>query len=280
MGKYHRPCSLKEALDVLATQHVTVAAGCTDLFPATEKQRVQGNVLDITAIEELRGIVETEVGWRIGASTTWTDLLETNLPCGFNMLKEAAREVGSIQIQNVGTVVGNLCNASPAADGIPPLLALNAEIELASSGGNRSLPLAEFLKGVRETDLSHDEMVIAIHVPKKSGDGVSSFLKLGARKHLVISIVMTAVRVVVREGIIREAAIAIGSCSPVAQRLTAVETKILGIPIDEAPNTLNSDDILVSISPISDIRGSADYRLNAALELLRRALRDIAENVR
>src|SRR5262249_60124834 len=107
----------------------------------------QGSLIDITSLNEIRGIsIERDV-IRIGGLTTWTEVIRTPLPRCFDALKSAAREVGSVQIQNRGTVAGNLCNASPAADGVPPLLALDAEVELASSRGSRRLPLSEFLVG-------------------------------------------------------------------------------------------------------------------------------------
>ena len=137
MDVYHRPETLQDALALLNGTALTVAAGCTDLFPATPAQELAGQVLDITAIAALRGIDEGADGWRLGAATTWSDILRASLPPAFDMLKQAAREVGSVQIQNAGTVAGNLCNASPAADGVPPLLALDARVRLASVRGGR-----------------------------------------------------------------------------------------------------------------------------------------------
>ena len=130
MNAYHRPETLGDALALLAETPVTLAAGCTDLFPATELQELPGAVLDLTAIADLRGVCTTSEGWRIGATTTWSDLIAADLPPAFDMLKQAAGEVGSVQIQNAGTIAGNLCNASPAADGVPPLLALDAVVEI------------------------------------------------------------------------------------------------------------------------------------------------------
>ena len=128
MAAYHRPDTLQGALDVLAERPVTIAAGCTDLFPATQGRTLTGPVLDITGIAGLRGIKREEGGFRIGATTSWTDVIRAELPPAFDMLKQAAREVGSVQIQNSGTVAGNICSASPAADGMPCLAALDAEV--------------------------------------------------------------------------------------------------------------------------------------------------------
>ncbi len=119
MGRYTRPETLSEALDALAGGAPAILAGGTDVYPAHVGRLVTGDVLDITAIGALRGIVEIEAGWRIGALATWRELIDAPLPPLFDGLKRAAREVGGPQVQNAGTLCGNLCNASPAADGIP-----------------------------------------------------------------------------------------------------------------------------------------------------------------
>src|SRR6478752_2447849 len=153
MGDYLRPTSLDEALAALARPW-TVLAGGTDFYPARVGRAIDENVLDITAIADLRGISAGPAGWRLGATTTWSELIETPLPPQFDGLKQAAREVGGRQIQNAGTMAGNLCNASPAADGVPPLLALDAEVELAGLASRRLLPLRQFITGTRRTALA------------------------------------------------------------------------------------------------------------------------------
>ncbi len=119
MDAYHRPTDLDDALRILAAEPVRIAAGCTDLFPATEAKVLPGPILDITAVEGLRGITATDEGIHIGAATTWTDVIRGDLPPAFDALKLAAREVGSVQIQNAGTVAGNHNNPTPAAEGVP-----------------------------------------------------------------------------------------------------------------------------------------------------------------
>ena len=140
----------------------------------------------------------------------------------------SAREVGSVQIQNRATVVGNICNASPAADGVPPLLTLGAQVKIGSLAGERHMPLGDFIQGNRKTALKPGEIVIGLVLPANSTTGVSSFLKLGARKYLVISISMVASRIHVSDGRISDAALAVGSCSLVAQRLSNLESLIIG----------------------------------------------------
>ena len=141
---YHRPKSLEEALDAVARGGGRLLSGGTDVFPALDGPRLDEAVIDLSRIDSLRGIATAADGIRIGARTTWTDLLRPRCRARFDGLKAAAREVGSVQIQNAGTIGGNLCNASPAADGVPPLLALDAEVELASPRGRRTLPLERF----------------------------------------------------------------------------------------------------------------------------------------
>src|SRR4029078_4493254 len=146
-----RPRTLREAVEALEAPEVKILAGGTDFYPALGERRVAGTVLDVPASSEWRGISVGPDLIRIGAGATWTELIQTPLPRCFDALKAAAREVGSIQIQNRATVAGNLCNASPAADGVPPLLILDAEVELAGPSGTRQLPLSAFLTGNRST---------------------------------------------------------------------------------------------------------------------------------
>ncbi len=270
---YHAPDNVTEALGLLRDGQMSIIAGCTDFLPALQDRTAPDNILDITRIEGLRGINITEEGWRIGAATTWTDVLKADLPPAFDALRLAAREVGSTQIQNRGTLAGNLCNASPAADGAPPLLALDTQVEIASATGSRVIPLSDFLKGVRKVDLTAGEMVTALIVPPIDTGARSSFLKLGSRTHLVISIAMAAAVITLRDGCIAKSTVAVGSCAPTARRLTALEDRVKGMsPTQLALADLTSADLIAPLSPISDVRGSAEYRVDVVPELCRRAL--------
>ncbi|MEM6887098.1 MAG: xanthine dehydrogenase family protein subunit M [Pseudomonadota bacterium] len=267
---YQRPDTLQAALNVLSTGGWRIAAGCTDLFPSTASKQLQGPVLDITGIASLRGIARDTGCVRIGAATTWADIIRADLPAAMNGLKLAAREVGAMQIQNRGTLVGNLCNASPAADGVPPLLTLDAEVELQAASGNRRLPLSDFIKGPRQTALEPGELVTAIRVPQTALEGSGHFLKIGARTYLVISVAMTAARISVRERIVTQAALAVGSCGPVATRLPEVEAALIGRPLD--PARILDATVAKAIKPIDDIRADAGYRHTSAAEVLRRTV--------
>ncbi len=275
MGDYLRPRGLEEALQAL-TRPFTVLAGGTDFYPARVGRSVTEDVLDIAGIAALRGISETSAGWRLGATTTWSELVEADLPPMFDGLKQAAREVGGRQIQNAGTIAGNICNASPAADGVPALLALGAEVELARLDGSRRLPLASFITGVRTTARHPGELVVALHVPRSQAEARSAFLKLGARRYLVISIAMASTLVEVEDGKVKAARVAVGACSPVAQRLPALERALVGATVDARLGERVAPSHLAALSPIDDVRGSAGYRNEVALVLLRRLLSKVA----
>lgn len=275
MPAYARPTRIDDALKLLARGRRRVLAGGTDFYPARVDKPLDDDVLDITALAELRGIAEKGDHWRIGAAATWTDVIGANLPPLFECLKLAAREVGGRQIQNSGTLAGNLCNASPAADGVPPLLALDASVELASTEGARTLPLAQFIIGPRTTVLAPNEMVTAIRVPKAVHEGNSGFLKFGARKYLVISIAMVAAVIEHEAGIVRAARVAVGACSPVAKRLPQLEGKLIGKRFDANLADCVEPAHLAPLSPIDDLRGTAAYRIEAVQVLLRRLLRQM-----
>jgi CO/xanthine dehydrogenase FAD-binding subunit len=276
---YLQPASLEEALSALAARPLAVLAGGTDFYPARVGRPVCEDILDISRLGALRGIVQDAGGWRLGALTTWSQLAAHPLPPLFDGLKLAAGEIGGEQIQNTGTLAGNLCNASPAADGIPALLALSAQVELASAQGVRQVPLAQFVLGNRATARQPHELVCAIRVPPHAPAARSTFLKLGARRYQVISIVMVAATLeMAADARVARAAVAVGSCSPVACRLPELERRLVGKPFSAALADLARPGDLEPLAPVSDVRGTAAYRTDAALTLVRRALRRLADD--
>lgn len=270
MTVYLRPATLTEAIARLSGPDLRVLAGGTDLYPAAQGAALDGTVMDIAALPELQGITRVGDGLRIGACTTWSELAHANLPPALNALRQAARQVGGWQIQTVGTIGGNLCNASPAADGLPPLLVCDAQVELAGPQGMRCMALSSFITGPRRTALRRGEVLVAVLIPNAALHGRSVFLKLGARAHLVISIAMVAARLVVRDGVVAEAALAVGSASPVARRLPLVEATLAGVRVGQV--ALDDGMVAAGLSPIDDVRAPATYRAQAAATLLRRAL--------
>ncbi|MGH9699628.1 MAG: FAD binding domain-containing protein [Candidatus Acidiferrales bacterium] len=272
---YLRPATLAQAVQWLSESPAQILAGGTDFFPALGEAPARGPVLDVSAIREIREISTGAEFIRIGGGVSWTEVIAAPLPRGFGALQSAAREVGSIQIQNRATVAGNLCNASPAADGVPPLLALDAIVELVSASGIRRVALEDFILDNRKTARRPDEILASVLIPRRWQDASSSFLKLGARRYLVISIVMTAVSIM-RDaaGRVADARVAVGSCSAKALRLHALERLLIGKNARPGLSCAASTEHLAGLAPIDDVRSTAVYREEAALTLVRRAIED------
>ena len=280
MGGYIRPKTISEAIHALTESGGTVLSGGTDFFPALGDRPCTRPVVDISAIGELKGIHVGAERIEIGGRTTWSEILAKELPCGFDALKAAAREIGGAQIQNVGTIAGNLCNASPAADSVPPLLALDAEVTLVSSAGTRTVLLSDFIVGNRMTVRKPGEILTRVSIPRRLENCVSTFLKLGARRYLVISIAMVAVNLLLDESSrIQDARIAVGACSVKALRIIELENalagEILRPGVSGAVKTIHME----RLAPIDDVRATAEYRTDAAQTLVVRALEDCAGHI-
>ncbi len=276
-ARFEQPPTLAEALRLMALGVALPLAGGTDIYPAHVGRALPVPLIDLTRIRMLRGIRAEPEGWCFGATTTWADVLRAELPACFDALKQAAREIGGEQIQNTGTLGGNLCNASPAADGTPVWLALDAQLVLQSASGKRRLPVAGFVLGNRRTARAPNELLTGIVVPHRGTQARSVFTKLGSRRYLVIAITMVALVLDVdARGRVVAAGVAVGSCSACAQRLPALEARLVGMPLaDVARLTICTAD-LTPLSPIDDVRASATYRLDATQTLLRRAFQELA----
>jgi CO/xanthine dehydrogenase FAD-binding subunit len=277
-ASYIKPRTLDEAMALLAAGEAQILSGGTDFYPALGDRVVRGPVVDVSGLGELRGVSTDADYFHIGGLTTWSEIIRTPLPRCFDALKSAAREVGGVQIQNRGTVAGNLCNASPAADGVPPLLALDAEVELVSNVGVRRLPLGDFIVGNRKTQRKADELLATVLVPRALENAASTFVKLGARRYLVISISMVAVVLLVSDRRILEARVAVGSCSAMARRLRALESDLVGASVRDGLGEVVGPEHLAPLSPIDDVRATSEYRMDASLRLVQRALNSCAEN--
>lgn len=277
MAEYLRPATLSSALEALNGTQWSVLAGGTDFYPARVDRALDEDVLDISAVHKLRFIEALADHWRLGALSTWSDIIRADLPPMFDGLKLAAREVGGVQIQNMGTLGGNLCNASPAADGVPPLLSLGAAVELSSAKGVQTMALEKFIRGSRKTALGPRQLLTALIVPKpRQTRAAGHFLKLGARKYMVISIVMVAVNLEIDDdGKVSAARVAAGACSEVACRLPALEEALAGRVCSAELGEQVAAGHLAPIAPLDDLRGSAEYRRDAALTLVRRTLSEL-----
>jgi xanthine dehydrogenase small subunit len=256
-----QPRSLTEALRMLRDDGpLTPLAGCTDLYVALNFGTLQQTrFLDLWGLEGLRAIDVRGGILSIGALATYTDLIGSRLVRKrLPMLVAAAREVGGVQVQNRGTIGGNVVNASPAGDTLPVLAAVDAIVVLQSAGGIRRVPFAAFHTGYRLTARRDDELVVALEIPAVRGR--QYFHKVGTRAALAISkVVMAAVAGVPPR-------IAVGSVAPTVIRATRTEEALArGASLEEARHTLDQE-----LSPIDDIRSTADYRRRVAGNLLAR----------
>ena len=273
MLNYYRPDNLYDGLVALSEDSWTLLAGGTDFYPARVGKHLNDKVMDLTGIRELRSIRETEDQIYIGALTTWTDIVNANLPAAFDGLRKASKTIGGVQTQNAGTICGNICNASPAADSVPNLMALDAKIQLMSVRETRLLPLEEFILGNRKTSRKRDELVTGLIIPHPGKDTRGNFEKLGSRAFLVISIAMVGVVVELNESEeIEKLNIAVGACSAVSQRLALLEKEAKGqklMHLEIRPLHLEN------LEPIDDIRGTAAYRNAVISELVMRAVKGV-----
>jgi len=270
------PDSLATALDLLSREPGLwrAFAGGTDLMVLLEAGKLEHRrYLNIWGLPEFRGITIAEGRISLGALTTYTELqAHPLLQAEFPMLRQAARETGGVAIQNRGTLGGNIVNASPAADSGPALLAYEAEIQLVSAAGSRRVPYTRFHSGYKQMDLRPDELLRAIHLPRVQGNATEwrdYYRKVGARKAQAISKVCFALRArMAAELRIGEIRIALGSVAPVVMRCPRTEQFLTGRRLDPdtvagALNVLSSE-----IAPIDDIRSTAVYRRQVALNLL------------
>ncbi|MFN2637352.1 MAG: xanthine dehydrogenase family protein subunit M [Gemmatimonadaceae bacterium] len=255
-----RAASLGDALAIMRDDRRTPIAGATDLYVALNFGTLEPKrFLDIWAVDELRQISVRGETLVIGALATYTSLIRSELVATrLPMLVEASRQVGGPQIQNRGTIGGNVANASPAGDSLPVLAAVDAVIVLSSTEGDRRVPITEFYTGYRATVMRPSELIVAVEV--KPVEGRQWFRKVGTRAAQAISKIVVAG---VRDRIPR---IAFGSVAPTVVRVPKTEKSLAdGATIDDASRVLSEE-----LAPIDDLRSTAEYRLRVATNLLRR----------
>jgi CO/xanthine dehydrogenase FAD-binding subunit len=253
------PSSLAEALRLKAERPDAVPIqGGTDVMVELNFDRARpATLLNLNEVSELRGWSRENGSIRLGAALTYTEAMEPRVAESLPALAEAARTIGGPQIRNRGTVGGNLGTASPAGDALPPLLVARGEVELASVRGERSLPLTEFLTGPRRNALAADELIVAVRV--RPGTGSETFMKVGPRNAMVISVVSLALAVDREAGELRAA---FGSAGPVTGLVTGLLADADGFP----------ERVADAASPIDDVRGTAAYRRHSLRVLAARAL--------
>ena len=278
MSMIYQPETVEEALKLLAREETMACAGATNLYV----DRRHGKYLDrdyvsLDRLEDLKEIRKEQDGWHLGGMVNFSRLEQWDVPFAA-ALSQAAAMVGGPQIRNRGTIGGNIISASPAADSVPPLMALDALLLLERAGGEAHLvPIVEFMKGVGRVDLLPDELLTEIIVPEKGGR--SLFYKAGKRNALAVSVCSQAVYMNCREGRIAEIAVSLGSVAPTAVRAARVENLLLGtrrasLEGDVYRKELRSA-LMEDIAPIDDIRATAEYRRRIAYRMLLHNLKEL-----
>ncbi|MEN6572350.1 MAG: xanthine dehydrogenase family protein subunit M [Anaerolineaceae bacterium] len=281
---------LAETLDeafILLERYKTkakIVAGGTDLVLRIQERKITGIevLVDISHVPEIKAIQEDERSITIGACITLTELVRSICICNeAPLLSQAASLIAGKQIRNVATIGGNVVNASPAADLIPALLVLEAVVITKTIQGiSREVPLNQFLLGVRKVDLQPNEIVVGFKFLKPARDAFSVFRKVQPRQAMAIAILNLAVYFRFEADHFSEVRIAMGSVAPTAIRLYNLESRLKGISMDDI-SKIPFDELLQSdLSPISDFRGTREYRLLLAQRLLQSEINDLLNKVR
>ena len=274
---YHRPLTLEEAWRLRAEEPgARLVAGGTDLMVKMMKRRfaVPGALISLRSIPELRGI-RWDGGLRIGAMTTLTEVIGHPLVgerCP--VLARAARTMGRVQVRNVATLGGNLCNASPAADMAPPLLVLEAAVVLEGPRGRREVPLREFFLGPGKTTLAEDEVLTAVLVAPPPPGGRAAYLRLG-RVRMDLAVAGVAAMLVLEGGSCRRARLAAGAVGPVPMRLAEAEAELEGREVTDAGIARAAAAASRAVRPITDLSATEGHRRRLVGVLLRRAVEEI-----
>lgn len=275
---YHRPTGLDEALKLLMElqERAAIVAGGTDTIPAAHRigsLSSCSDIVDISNIKDLGYVVKDDSLIRIGA-TTKLSLVSTSIVVQqyVPILADAVRQLGSLQIRNMGTIGGNLCNASSAADTAPPLLSLEATVKLQTVDGERIVPLNEFLTGPGKTSLTAGEMLTEVQIPVTGSVEDWYFIKLGRRNSFTLSIISVAALVTVKNGSFDSVRISLGAVAPTPMRARQAESELVGKSINE--QIIDSAARLASseVAPIDDVRATAEYRKDMAYVLTKRGI--------
>ncbi|HKQ06765.1 MAG TPA: xanthine dehydrogenase family protein subunit M [Blastocatellia bacterium] len=274
--------TLAEAYAVLAEQgsRVRVIAGGTDLMVLMNAQQLAAaSFLDIWRVGELRGISDEGDNLRIGALTTYTELIRSPLiQAHAPSLIAASRTIGAVQIQNRGTLGGNIVNGSPAGDSLPVLAAYDAELEIGSIRGGRRVAFNTFYTGYRQTVLAADELLVAVRLPKLTAGERDFFFKVGTRRAQAISKVVMAARAQASGRVIEAIRIAIGSVAPTVIRAPQTEALLTGQTI--SPDLIKRAQAAIAgeVSPITDLRSTEYYRRTVTGTVLAKYLRRLGSD--
>jgi xanthine dehydrogenase FAD-binding subunit len=276
---YAAPRTLAEAADILRSGNVTIFAGGTDVMPQmkTGKLKLQPTLMNIRHIPELRSIAQAKGTVRIGALTTMTELLNSDLVRErFHALWQACDHFASDQLRNAGTIGGNICNASPAGDTLIPLLVLDAKVVLTGKPNGalatRTMPLKDFFLAPGRTRREANELLIAVEMPLPPADFVSEFFKFGTRPALDISTISIGLAAQRKAKTLQNVRVAFGSVAPTPIRAPQTEAAIEGKPLDDDAIAAAVAAAAKEIHPISDVRASDWYRRELVHNILQRML--------
>jgi len=279
--RYIKPNSVGEAADLLESSQGMILAGGTDACVYMAEGVCSPEALiDVGGIESMRGIRivkndREEEAIRIGACTTMGEIASSEeLPA---CLRQGARAVGSPQIRNLGTIGGNICNASPCGDTLAPLLTLDARFVLRSAGGTRIVESGDFFTGPKQTVLESSEILEFIELPATSRAKASAFRMIGNRKGQAISQVNASVSATIVDGKLSDVRVAVGSVAPIPLRLERLEEFLTGKGFQEVSLAEIRETVLEGIRPIDDVRSSAAYRQEVTVALVFDALAECAD---
>jgi len=273
--KYISSKTIEEVLEILKQEksEACIVAGCSNVLPYIKDKIISKKLLlDISGIEELNYIKKSEGKLCIGAATTISNLINSKIireEC--NILYQAAEEFADPTIRNSATIGGNLADASPAADVAPPLLVLDAVLEVESMDGKREISLKNFFVGPRKTVLHDDEMIVSIKIKDNSINKNGCFIKLGLRQAMAISLATVALILEVEKDKVADVRIAMGSIAPTPLRLIKVEGFLKNKKIDDELIEEAVKRVREEVKPIGDVRASAEYRRYVSGILFKRA---------
>ena len=275
------PGSLSAVLDLLAAEpgKWTPITGGTELMVAFSAGRLSApNLVNLWGIRDLRFIEERDGNISIGAATTFLDLRKNALITKeLPLLSKAASWIGSVANQSRATLGGNLVNGSPAADSSPALFAYDAEVELISARGNRRISYSEFHLGYKRNALAADELLYAVHIPRRFAQHKQYLRKVGTRRAMAIAKVAVAATALLDGGVIRDIRIGAASIAPFPKRLRQTEAALEGQPPTRATADAARSALIGEVQPIDDIRSTAEYRRRVAANLLNEFLLELAK---
>lgn len=281
--KYYRAKTLEEALSWLkgVKGKTHVVAGGTDFLVKVRKGQITPeNIVDISSIKELNYIKEDKEAIKIGALTKHNEIVGSQIiKEKAHILTDAESMIGSVEIRNRGTIGGNLCNASPAADTAPPLMVLDAKLKILSQEKERIVSITEFFLGPGKTVLKSDEMLAEIQIPLPSHSG-SCFMKLGRRNTFTLSVVAVAVLVSLEADRFKDVRIALGSVAPTPIRARKTEGFLVGKEASEEWIEEAAEAVEGEVKPITDVRGTAEYRTEMSKVLTKKAILEALQEIR